>query len=131
MLSVIPPTTRLPADVHLVLRGIPMRNVSGLNVESTRTVPRILPVYQIDVSTLVYMKTHVHLQHHVLFRTTMPSVHVLQAGLGTLWSPAHPRVILWVLSLNQNATQMETVLMTLPVSMRDVRTLALLSLHVM
>ena len=120
--SATPPTTSPPADVRQDLRVIPTSTVSEWNVGSTKTVPRPRPVSTTNVPTRAYTRTHVPPPPPAVYRTTTPSAPVLQAGWATLWSPADPRRSQLSQTQSPSVSLMETVQMTRPVSMRDVRT---------
>jgi hypothetical protein len=108
------PTTNQVVDVPQGWKEIRTLNVSALNVELTKIVPRTPLVYQTDVLTHACMITLAPHQLAVQLRTIMPSVCVLQVGLAIHLYPAGPRnsQIFWSQSLN--AVLMVTVLMILP-----------------
>ena len=131
MLNATPPIINQPVDVLQDWKVTPMSTVSEWSVESIKTVPKTLLVSTTNVPTHVCMKTHVHHQLPAQYRTMLPSVHVHQAGLVTLWCLVHQNWLPMCQNQTQSVSQMETVQMTLPVSMRDVRTHVTHCHHVM
>ena len=131
MLNATPPTISQPADVLLAWRVILMLTVSEWSAESIKTVLKMLPVSTTNVPTHVFMKTPVPLQPPAQFKTTMPNVSVLQDGWATHLSHADQRKHQLCQKQTQNVSQMETVQMTLPVSMKGVRTHVMPYHHVM